>query len=152
MDTSFLLAAAAAVVLVVLVIVLLTRGRRSVPTMSAPPLPTASLPADVRSRIDGLVSEGRTIEVIKQLRAATGLGLADAKRAIDGWATGGAAAAHDRSAAATTGELDPATVAEVDALLAGGRAIPAIKVLRERTGWGLREAKERIDRWETGRG
>ena len=42
-------------------------------------------------------------------------------------------------------QIDPATMARVRALLAGGEKIEAIKLLREATGLGLTEAKSLVD-------
>lgn len=42
---------------------------------------------------------------------------------------------------------DPAFVTEVALLLAAEQKIEAIKRVRERTGWGLREAKDAVDAW-----
>jgi len=41
--------------------------------------------------------------------------------------------------------LDPATRAEIEAMLAARRKIDAIKLLREATGMGLKEAKEAVE-------
>ncbi len=35
---------------------------------------------------------------------------------------------------------------EARALKAGGRALRAVKLVRDRTGWGLKEAKDYVDR------
>lgn len=43
--------------------------------------------------------------------------------------------------------LTPSETAEIDALLTQGQTIPAIKRYRELTGYGLRDAKDAIDRW-----
>lgn len=42
-------------------------------------------------------------------------------------------------------DLAPAIPQEVRSLVAGGKKIQAIKVLREQTGMGLREAKETVE-------
>ncbi|TGO04259.1 ribosomal protein L7/L12 [Serinibacter arcticus] len=47
-------------------------------------------------------------------------------------------------APARSGGYEPS--ARVLSLLAGDQVIQAIKVVREETGWGLREAKDHVDR------
>jgi ribosomal protein L7/L12 len=55
-----------------------------------PPAPAADagagLPPEVRTEIDQLLAAGQPISAIKVYRERTGVGLAEAKRAIDGWA------------------------------------------------------------------
>ena len=43
----------------------------------------AKLPGDVRGRVDALLREGQVIAAIKEMRAARGLGLRDAKAVVD---------------------------------------------------------------------
>ena len=50
------------------------------------------------------------------------------------------------------GEGDPLADPEIQDLLVKGNKIQAIKVYRERTGEGLKEAKDAIERWEAERG
>lgn len=57
-----------------------------------------------------------------------------------------------RTAAATSlaspaSGLTPSVIAEIDRLVAAGQKIQAIKLLRQRTGVGLKDAKDRIDHW-----
>ncbi len=103
---------------------------------------------DVAQRIGELVAAGQKIEAIKVLRAATGLGLADAKHVIDAVGTGAPIPPHllariDANAAAAADEELPA---DVLAAAAAGDRILAIKRLREQRGLGLKEAKDLLDR------
>ncbi|RYF76570.1 MAG: hypothetical protein EOO29_22600 [Comamonadaceae bacterium] len=94
-----------------------------------------SLPPHVLAALD----EGQTIEAIKRLRAATGLGLKEAKDLID---------AHQRGEelATTARAASPAHVPDaVRQALADGHKIEAIRLLRDQEGLGLKEAKERVD-------
>ncbi len=50
------------------------------------------------------------------------------------------------SLAAASG-LTPAVIAEIDRLVAAGQKIHAIKLYRDHSGTGLKEAKDRIDHW-----
>jgi len=51
---------------------------------------------------------------------------------------------------ATGGELDPDDLAEVRALLGANQKIAAIKLVRERTGMGLKEAKDFVEQHDFG--
>jgi ribosomal protein L7/L12 len=102
-----------------------------------------SLPPDV---LDAL-RRGRTIEAIKRLRQATGLGLAEAKSLVDAHVRGDAAAPpvhvpHERRQKKDDGRVLPDAVMNA---LARGDTTGAVKLLRERTGLGLNEARKRIE-------
>ena len=98
----------------------------------------SALPPDVLASLD----EGQVIEAIKRLRAATGLGLKEAKDLID---------AHQRGEAVSlaAGATAPAGSLQVsDAVrqaLAEDNKIEAIRLLRDHEGLGLKDAKERAD-------
>ncbi len=51
------------------------------------------------------------------------------------------------SAATTASGLTPQVVAEIDRLIAAGQKIHAIKMFRDATGVGLKEAKDRVEHW-----
>lgn len=51
------------------------------------------------------------------------------------------------SAASTASGLTPQVVAEIDRLIGAGQKIQAIKLFRDRTGVGLKEAKDRVEHW-----
>ncbi len=87
--------------------------------------------------IDAL-QNGHTIEAIKLLRSATGLGLKEAKDVIDGYQSGNPLT---HTAADSINQL-PASVLEA---LQQGNKIEAIKRLREQTGLGLKEAKDALE-------
>jgi ribosomal protein L7/L12 len=92
------------------------------------------LPADV---VDAL-QRGNTIGAIKLLRASTGLGLKEAKDVIDGYLQGSSRLLPSQAPAASL----PAAAASA---LQQGNKIEAIRLLREQTGLGLKEAKNAID-------
>jgi ribosomal protein L7/L12 len=103
---------------------------------------------DIGQRIGDLVAAGQKIEAIKLLREATGLGLADAKSAIDAVGSGAPIPPHvlqriDAHAADASAEDLPA---DVLAAAATGNRIEAIRLLREQRGLGLKEAKDLLDR------
>ena len=98
---------------------------------------------DKLDQVRKLVAAGRLIDAIKLYREATGLGLKEAKDAIDRVAAGRSleadVAARDTVQAVV--EID----GEVKKLLHAGRKIEAIKLLRHRSGVDLKTAKDIID-------
>lgn len=132
---------------------------------TAPTSPAASsgLTPSVIAEIDRLVTSGQKIHAIKLYRDHADVGLKEAKDRIEHWsvsttaphiaAVSNAAAAHSSVAPAVVTPSSvrsslPASVAsEIDALVAGGSAIAAIKTLREHTGLGLKESKDLIEAW-----
>ena len=69
-----------------------------------------------------------------------------------GWITGRSTAAARSlsrpSSARTLASLGPAIRTEIEAAIASGHKIEAIKLLREATGMGLKESKETIEAME----
>ncbi len=122
-------------------------GERKQPTPARPPLvPAPPPPAQPRleDRVRALADTGRTIEAIKLVREETDVGLAEAKDAVENiqrrtlsdmsWGRGaGSPLAHDIEATAR-------------ALLQQDDVLGAIRLVHERTGLGLKEAKEYVDR------
>lgn len=105
--------------------------------------PVGQLPPDVLKALEG----GRTIDAIKRLRRATGLGLAEAKAVIDAHkrsqpppvpSYGGASAVK----APDDGRVLPQAVLEA---LQRGDKTAAARLLRERLGLSLNAAKKRIE-------
>ena len=94
------------------------------------------------------LQNGRTIEAIKRLRKHKNFGLAEAKAAIEAYARSRAGELATLSVPAVeavrqdAGRVLPDAV--VDALRRGDKNA-AIKLLRERTGLGLKAARERIE-------
>ena len=66
---------------------------------------------------------------------------------LSGSGGGGRPAGVHASPVATGRPLTAETVAEISSLIARDKKIHAIKVLREATGVGLKEAKDRVDGW-----
>jgi ribosomal protein L7/L12 len=81
-----------------------------------------------------LLAAGRKIEAIKQYRAATGAGLAEAKNAVE---------ALER--AQSLQSVDSPFENEILSLLEQGRTFEAIRLYRKKTGVGLKEAKDFIE-------
>ncbi len=93
-----------------------------------------------------LMSQGRKIPAVKLWREATGVSLADAVRAVERIAAAGTPPRQlppaDPQIAALLG---PQVLADARHLKGQGRAIQAIKLVREQTGLTLREAKDFVD-------
>lgn len=94
-----------------------------------------SLPPDVLASLEA----GRTINAIKQLRDASGLGLKEAKDLIDAYQAG------ENVSMATQAEAPLHVPDAVRQALAEGNKIEAIRLLRDHEGLGLKEAKDRAE-------
>lgn len=136
--------------LVVLVLILFGVGRRSMfKGRGSLPAPAIALDAQQIAEIDGLVTVGQPILAIKKLREFTGLGLQEAKTAIDNWDPQRFASPTSADGPAVTPRdaLSPEVVSEVNTLIAQGQKVQAIKIVREATGCGLVDAKNVVERW-----
>lgn len=106
--------------------------------------------AGVDARIRQLLSDGQKITAIKVIREYTGWGLTEIKDYVEALAAGDAAPLEevlaDRPAAAPGPPPDLETA--VRQLLLDGNKIAAVKLVREHTDWGLKEAKDYVDRIE----
>jgi len=92
---------------------------------------------ELEAELRALLAEGRKIEAIKRYREETGAGLAAAKEAVE--------AVERGEPMAPTQPEDLTLETDVVSLLEQGRKIDAIKLYRERTGTGLKEAKDAVD-------
>lgn len=93
---------------------------------------SSPLPEDVRSAM----AAGQKIEAIRLLRKHTGLGLADAKAAVE------AGNLPDSNRSQPVIREIPA---QAQAALVAGEALQAIRLVREAYGIGLKEAKDIVD-------
>lgn len=100
-----------------------------------PPGGSASLPPEVLSALE----RGDTIDAIKQLREARGVGLKEAKDLLDAHIRGVPVASQGRQAH----DAFPPDVAEA---MRRGEKIEAIRLLRAHNGMGLAAAKEAVER------
>lgn len=98
-----------------------------------------TLPPEVQDAIQ----RGDLIQAIKRLREATGLGLKEAKDAVEAHRRG-----DTMELPAATPAAGPAGMADVQRALQAGNKIEAIRLLRELTGVGLKEAKDQVDAME----
>jgi large subunit ribosomal protein L7/L12 len=105
-------------------------------------LPASTRPAphiddDLAARVRSLTEAGRKIEAIKLFRERTGAGLKEAEDAVEAIERGQAPPASPVG--------DRAFEDEVATLLERGQKIEAIRRYRERTGVGLKEAKDAVE-------
>ncbi|MCP9850375.1 ribosomal protein L7/L12 [Cyanobium sp. Morenito 9A2] len=101
---------------------------------------TFPIPSDVQAAWD----RGDRIGALRTLRERTGLGLKEAKEALES----GAVAIRPGTAFLGTPlrrPLGTSLPAAVHAAIARGATIEAIKLTRQATGLGLKEAKEAVD-------
>jgi ribosomal protein L7/L12 len=99
--------------------------------------PTDSLTEAVQAQL----AAGKTIDAIKTYREATGVGLKEAKDAVDSLAAGSPLTVPE----AVLAPAPPPGDAQVETLVAQDRLIDAIKVYRAIHGVGLKEAKDAVD-------
>jgi ribosomal protein L7/L12 len=108
-----------------------------------------NLPAVIKlDRFDecrALVRQGNKIMAIKIYRELTGVGLKEAKDAVEA-----PDFAPPLAASPVSSTAHPARIEEVRAFIAAGHKIEAIKLYRELTGLGLRESKDAVEAMERG--
>jgi ribosomal protein L7/L12 len=133
---------------------------RSVASTSTSTASASQLTPAAIAEIDRLVAAGHKINAIKLYRQHTGVRLQEAKDRIDHWSVSTTAphlaavsnASAVRSSITATpssvrGALPASVTSEVDRLIAGDQKIHAIKLVREHTGLGLKQAKDVVEAW-----
>lgn len=144
--------AVAVLVLVVLVAAVRVRtlNRPQAPAPIAPGM-VAGIPQGRLAEVQALLGSGKKIAAIKRLRELTGMGLAEAKNVVEAMEAGVPAhelrprdprPASTKDAAARVRALPAHTAEEARRLVEQRKLVYAIKVIREGTGMGLREAKQ----------
>lgn len=110
-------------------------------------MPTQELPVEVHAALQS----GDIIEAIKLLRAATGMGLKEAKDCIEASQRGDAvsfpSANFENDDPFPSLSRPAGYTAEVLTAMQQGNKIEAIKLMREHTGLGLKEAKDAVEAW-----
>ncbi len=101
-----------------------------------------SLPDDLQVEIRGLVVQNRKIEAIKRVRKYTGWGLKQARDYVESLSAKSSFDAAISPFRNITTDLED----ELKRLVLQNRKIEAIRLLRERSGLGLKESKDYIDR------
>lgn len=130
-------------------------GAASAPAGATSP-PSRARPSDsLHADLLELLRAGQKIEAIKRYRELTGLGLAEAKAAVEALERGaplapassvsGSSEPAGASAPVARGEPTPEEWAALTDLVRARHKIEAIKRYREITGLGLKESKQAID-------
>jgi ribosomal protein L7/L12 len=104
----------------------------------------ADVPAENLAEIRALLAQGNKIQAIKQLRDLTGLGLKEAKDAVEAM-DAGSYETTPASSQPSSSQFSAQALEEIRSLLEHGNKIGAIKRVRELTGLGLKEAKDYVD-------
>lgn len=113
-------------------------------TAPAPTAPAGLDRAALDDAVRALLAEGKMIPAVKLVRERTGFGLKDAKEYVERIPAGASAP----PSAPSPGTVTPEVMAHIQQLVAQGKKIQAIKVLREHTGLGLKQAKDTVERME----
>lgn len=124
------------------------------PAQKPAPKSAAAVPTDhglLTDQIKALLARGKKLEAIKLAHSKTGFTLEAAKDMVETIEKADSAATAQSHAPAT---VDPIALIrnakdlsnEVLQLVKQGRKIDAIQLIRDRTGLGLKEAKEIVDR------
>src|SRR3954453_12151746 len=103
--------------------------------------PAMRIDDDLEERVRLLMDQDQEIEAIKLYRGRTGAGLKESKEAVE---------AIGRGQRLPTRQDDGDFRDEVLSLLEQGQKIGAIKLYRERTGAGLKEAKDAVEAMQRG--
>ncbi len=140
MDSAATFAVAGGVLLLVGVAVFFFKRGGGVTVVDVRP-PSAPLAQSVES----LLREGRKIEAIKLYREQTGLGLKEAKDAVEAMARGETLPRAPTAVPAPAITRTAVSDAEIDELLKTDRLIEAVKLVKDRTGLGLKESKDLVD-------
>ena len=100
--------------------------------------PTADLEKEVRSLLD----QGRKIEAVKLYKDQTGVGLADAKNAVEAM----------QADAVPQSDIGGDLEAELLRLLGRGETLAAVKLYKDQKGVGLADAKQAVESLATKHG
>lgn len=103
------------------------------------------LTPDVVRTLHALIHDRQILMAIKVYRDATGVGLAEAKAAIERMAQNEFTKPPDD----VRDRDNPVLEARIKSLLSKGKKIEAVKIYREEFGVGLAEAKDAVDRMES---
>ena len=150
MELTYVLIAVLILVLPIILTRLLSgKSRESAPARGAvpatTPAPEPRRPDALRLEVTSLLAQGGKMEAIKLMRDKKRLGLAEAKAAVETIGREEAIVTPAPGLMATIQRAQQMSD-EVRRLATTGRKIEAIKMLREKSGLGLKEAKDLVDR------
>jgi len=103
-----------------------------------------SLSPDQVQQIHEFIHNQQLLHAIKLYREATGVGLAEAKQAVEAMTRGEAV----KPPSGTINYDNPILESRIRSLLEKKQKINAVKIYREEYGVGLKEAKDAVDRIE----
>jgi len=118
------------------------------PVVPAPYAPSdaATLSSAALEEVQTLLAQNQKIAAIKKMRAITGWGLKEAQEYVEAMPLLGQTPPMPPLAYQSTVNVDIANMdAAIRNLLAQNKKINAVKLVREATGWGLKESKEHVD-------
>ncbi len=138
----FLLGLAFLTLIVVVGIIVVLAGKRNVEVMTLKPPSPGQPVLGADASPEQLVRAGRKIEAIKRHRELTGVGLKEARDAVDALESGRSATLPPKSSL-----LRQVNDSEIEAQIRSGHLIDAIKLYREKNGVGLKEAKDAVEAW-----
>jgi ribosomal protein L7/L12 len=101
-----------------------------------------NISSDDLERVRAAMAAGHKIDAIKLYRQATGVGLAEAKEFVERLEL------NPQTGAVPAGKMSDATVDAIQEAIFSGQKIRAIKLYREASGAGLKEAKDFIEALE----
>lgn len=133
----FIFVGVGVLVLVGVVIALSRRNGVEVVSLRPPPPGGPGLQSP-----EELVRVGRKIEAIKRYREIHGVGLKEAKDAVEAFEHNGNVMALPAKSV-----LREVNDSEIEAQIRSGHLIDAIKLYREKNGVGLKEAKDAVEAW-----
>ena len=116
----------------------------------APVIKSPTDNVELADRVRRLAAEGQKLEAIKLLREATGVGLAEAKAGVEAIERGNLITFSGSDG--TPGGLSHEIEQQLLRLVQEGQKIQAIKLYREHTSSGLKEAKEFVESLAAQRG
>ncbi|MBN1887567.1 MAG: ribosomal protein L7/L12 [Thermoflexales bacterium] len=116
-------------------------------------LSSAAFPSDVLAQVRELAGRGNKIEAIKLVRQYTNWGLKESKEYVEALQAGASMVyVHTDMSTHPAGGLSLVEQDQVRELAARGEKIEAIKLVRQSTGWGLKESKDYVESLQTGVG
>ena len=130
------------IVAVLAIAVVVVRSSRSRDTVAAEP--SQPLSNDLNEAARTLLAQGKKIHAIKLVRERSGIGLKEAKDYVDALEAGDMPVVP----VSTIAQVPSDGLTAAYAALQGGNKIEAIRLVREATGLGLKEAKDYVERWQ----
>jgi ribosomal protein L7/L12 len=142
MSMVLLLVLAVFLLLIVVSLIVVLAGKRNTEVISLKPPGTGQPTLGADASPEQLLRAGRKIEAIKRYRELTGVGLQEARDAIEALESGRSVTLPPKSSL-----LRQVNDSEIEAQIRSGHLIDAIKLYREKNGVGLKEAKDAVEAW-----